>query len=380
LGAVTSSGEGREATDEGSTGKFIAPQPLTIRLLPLSCSCIALVLAFLGLFEWDVPLTRFVRSLNDVHLDHLTNPWLATLSDIGDRLGRGESLVIVSLILFAVGFGLKYESWKAAGWRSLLAHGAAGGIGNLVKHLVGRPRPKFMHAGNLELSPVTGVGWDSFPSGHATASFAVATVLAAAFPRWRWAILSLAIAITASRILRGSHFLTDVAAGAVIGYAIGSVMARPWREWRASLQSTLFEVTPLLGALLVLFWTIGHQPSHAGSIAQWMGAGMFFTMVGLVGHVLVAVKAAHVPAWLSMSMAQSLIGLGLGMTTGSLWVTATVLCIGLAHWLRHYVEVEASSAVESERYGLLLTEAAFVLAVLLALLLVVDLRGVLPML
>jgi hypothetical protein len=237
-----------------------------------------------------------------------------------------------------------------------------------------------MHAGNLELSPVTGVGWDSFPSGHATASFAVASVLAATFPRWRWAILSLAIAIAASRILRGSHFLTDVVGGAVIGHAIGFVVARPWREWRASLETALFEITPLLGALLVVFWTIGHQPSHAGSIALWIGAGMLITIVGLVGHVLRAVKAATMPTWLSTSMTQSLIGLGLGITTGSLWVTATVLCIGLAHWMRTYWRTEASCAIEPEKYGLLLKEAAFVLAVLLALLLVVDLRGALPML
>ena len=29
---------------------------------PFACSCAALMLAFAGLFEWEVPLTRFVRS------------------------------------------------------------------------------------------------------------------------------------------------------------------------------------------------------------------------------------------------------------------------------------------------------------------------------
>jgi membrane-associated phospholipid phosphatase len=343
-------------------------------------SICALTLSFVGLFEWDVPLTRFVRSLNDVHMDRLANPWLAQLSDVGDRMGKGESLVILSLGLLAFGYGLKHEIWKAAGWQSLLAHGVAAAISNLVKHAVGRPRPKFMHAGNLELSPVAGSGWDSFPSGHATAAFAVATVLAAKFPRWRWVILPLAIAIAASRIVRGSHFLTDVAGGASIGYAVGSVVARPWREWRASLESALFEMTPLLAALIAVVWTIGHQPSNAWPVAQWIGAGMFFTMLGLAGHVLLAVQAGKAPTWLSMSMTQGLIGLGLGMTTGSLWVSATVLCVCLAHWLRSYQDVEAASAIKTARYGLLLKEAVFVLAVLLMLLLVADLRGALPML
>ncbi|HET7438063.1 MAG TPA: phosphatase PAP2 family protein, partial [Nitrospira sp.] len=146
------------------------------RFAPLAFSCVSLVLTFFGLFEWDVPLTRFVRSLNDFQVDHLHNPWLAQLSDVGDRLGKGDSLIIVSLVAMAVGFGLKQAVWKAAGWQSLLAHGLAGLFSNLMKHLIGRPRPKFMHAGTLELSPVSGSGWDSFPSGHAAASFAVATV------------------------------------------------------------------------------------------------------------------------------------------------------------------------------------------------------------
>jgi membrane-associated phospholipid phosphatase len=376
---VTSSGEGRETHGERAIRESVSPRPRATRLLSLVCSCGALVLVFLGLFEWDVPFTRFVRSLNDLHIDHLANPWLARLSDIGDQLGRGESLAVISLAMWAVGFVLKQETWKAAGWRSLLAHGIAAGIGNLVKHAVGRPRPKFMHAGNLELSPVTGSGWDSFPSGHATASFAVATVLAAKFPQWRWVILPFAMAIAASRIVRGSHFLTDVAGGAVIGYVIGSVAVGPWREWRASLESALFEITPLLAAFMAVVWTIGHRPTDVWPAAQWIGAGVFFTLLGLVGHVLLAVKAAKMPPWLSISATQRLIGLGLSMTTGSLWVTMTVLCVCLAHWLRSYWKVGTVSAIEPARYGLWLKEAAFVLAVLLVLLLVVDLRGALPM-
>ena len=377
---MTASGQERQTGEQESIRRPLSPQPLVARFLSIAFSCIALVLAFLGLFEWDVPLTRFVRSLNDIQRDHLANPWLAQLSDVGDRLGRGESLVIISVLILAVGFGLKYESWKAAGWRSLLGHGVAAGVSNLVKHAIGRPRPKFMHAGNLELSPVAGSGWDSFPSGHATASFAVATVLSEKFPRWRWVFLSLAIAIAASRIVRGSHFVTDVAGGAVMGHVIGSVVARPWREWRGSIESALFEVTPLLAAVLAVVWTIGYQSSDAWAVAHWIGAGVVFTMFGLSGHVLLVVKAAKAPPWLSMSATQSFIGLGLGMATGSLWVMATILCVCLAHWLRSGWGVEAAATSEPARYGLLIKEAALVLAVLFGLLLVVDLRGALPML
>lgn len=221
-------------------------QPLATRLLPLACSIAALILTFVGLFKWDVPLTRFVRSLNDLHLDHLANPWLAQLSDIGDRLGKGESLVILSLALLAVGYGLKHPQWKDAGWQSLIAHGLAALSANILKHAIGRPRPKFMHAGNLELSPVSGSGWDSFPSGHAAAAFAVATLLAVRFPRARWPILVAAVAIATSRVIRGSHYLTDVAGGTALGCIMGMIAAHSWREWRASIGMAICRMTPFL--------------------------------------------------------------------------------------------------------------------------------------
>src|SRR5262245_6993257 len=104
-------------------------------------SVCGLILAFVGLFEWDVPLTRYIRSLNDFHMDHLANPWLAQLSDIGDRLGKGESLVILSVVLLAIGYGLKHPQWKDAGWQSLIAHGLAALSANILKHVIGRGRP-----------------------------------------------------------------------------------------------------------------------------------------------------------------------------------------------------------------------------------------------
>ena len=264
-------------------------------LIPLAFSCTALVLAFAGLFEWDVPLTRFIRSLNDSHMDHLTNPWLAQLSDIGDRLGKGESLVILSLVLLAVGYGLKHPQWKDAGRQSLIAHGLAALSANILKHAIGRPRPKFMHAGNLALFPASGSGWDSFPSGHAAAAFAVATVLATKFPRARWPILAVAVAIAASRIVRGSHYLTDVAAGAALGCVMGVIAAHPWREWRASAGMAVCRMTPFFVATLALIWTIVHLPSEAWPFQQLLWGGRDTYPGGTRGPYLVDGAVVMVP-------------------------------------------------------------------------------------
>jgi len=351
------------------------------RITALLCSCTALVLTLIGLFEWDVPLTRFIRSLNIAQTDHLANPWLAHLSNIGDRLGNGESLVVISIAIGAIGLLLKRADWKTAGWQSLLAHGIAGVVSNLMKHLIGRARPKFMHSGTLELFPVSGSGWDSFPSGHATASFAVATVLAMKWPKLRYPILVIPCAIAASRIVRGSHFLTDVAAGALFGYLIGSVVANPWRDWRSSLESALFALAPVLAALLAIVWTIGHRPSDLWPAPQLIGAGLTIVILGLVGHIAMVARPTFLPLFFTRPLAQGLIGLGLGMVTGSAWVTVTVLLVCVAYWLRcRAVEDSRVSASATADSRLILKEALFVLAILSALVLGVELRGALPML
>ena len=63
----------------------------------------------------------------------------------------------------------------------------------------------------------------SFPSGHATGAFAVATVVATRYHthRWvPWAVHGFATAVSFSRITGESHFPSDVFLGAALGYTI----------------------------------------------------------------------------------------------------------------------------------------------------------------
>ena len=325
-----------------------------------------------------MPLTRFVRSLYPPPGSEPI-PWLMQFSNIGDRLGKGGSLVILSLALLAVGYGLKLPQWKDAGWQSLIAHGLAAVSANILKHAIGRPRPKFMHAGNLEFSPISGSGWDSFPSGHAAAAIAVATVLATKFPRARWPILAMAVAIAASRVIRGSHYLTDVAGGAALGCLMGMIAAHPWREWRASVGIIVSRMTPFFVATLALVWTIVHLPSEAWPFQQLLWGGLLLTLVGLVGHVLWSMQSSWRPAWLSGSLARGLVGLGLGMTAGSLFVTTAVLLVCVAHWLDGLSRQVESMAESHMGLWAAMVEGLFVAAMLLVLGASYALKGIVPM-
>jgi len=82
-------------------------------------------------------------------------------------------------------------------------------------------------SGYREMSGLT------FPSGHTALAFASFVVLAAAFPRARWWFLALACGVGVSRVLMGEHFVSDVVAGAGVGYACARALLRIPRVRRA---------------------------------------------------------------------------------------------------------------------------------------------------
>lgn len=68
----------------------------------------------------------------------------------------------------------------------------------------------------------------SFPSGHTTASFAVAIPFIFAVPALFPLFLSLSLIVGFSRIYLGLHYPSDVLAGAVIGTSVASVTVAIW--------------------------------------------------------------------------------------------------------------------------------------------------------
>jgi membrane-associated phospholipid phosphatase len=106
----------------------------------------------------------------------------------------------------------------------LLADAAAEGIADALKAAVGSHRPRgFDPLVPIPRSP-------SFPSGHATVSFACATVLSALAPRAAPAFFLLAAAIAYSRLYLGVHWPLDVVAGAAIGVATALLLLAAGRR------------------------------------------------------------------------------------------------------------------------------------------------------
>jgi membrane-associated phospholipid phosphatase len=134
------------------------------------------------------------------------------------RLGKAGNNGAIWLgigVVLAILDGSNREAWLICGFLGPVAIA----LNYLVKLVVRRPRPV------LEgLPPLGGAPSSlSFPSAHATSSFAVATAMTRVEPLGALAF-ALAFALALGRPYLGMHYPSDVLVGAVLGVALGLIV------------------------------------------------------------------------------------------------------------------------------------------------------------
>jgi len=150
-----------------------------------------------------------------IHLNFLHTAALDRFFTVYTLLGDGLILIVLITILLLCRRYLQCIHVVAA----FLASGLAAQV---IKELTHAPRPRtFLQPGQYQyfIEGVTGGGWASFPSGHTTTAFAIATIMALHARKQWMAMLYLVLAISVgySRIYLGQHFPQDVLAGSIIG-------------------------------------------------------------------------------------------------------------------------------------------------------------------
>ena len=141
------------------------------------------------------------------------------------------ALEIASMLTPAVLLGEKPDQYVKIGIMYLETQLLTWGTTELLKHTIDRARP-YMYCDNPPQEKVDSGDWNnSFPSGHTAMSFAGASFASYVFwkynPESKWRIpvtaasYSLAAAVAVLRVAGGSHFMTDVLTGALLGTAIG---------------------------------------------------------------------------------------------------------------------------------------------------------------
>jgi membrane-associated phospholipid phosphatase len=131
------------------------------------------------------------------------------------------------------------------GWLLIASVTASGLAGEILKLVFRRERPR-AHGGAYYFRPFTDrplySGGLALPSSHAIVAFGAATMLSRLYPRaWPvWYLLAIGCGLT--RVMAQAHFVSDVAASALVAWAIAAWL---WRRHERRIERS----SMTLGAL-----------------------------------------------------------------------------------------------------------------------------------
>ncbi|MGI9101849.1 MAG: phosphatase PAP2 family protein [Terriglobales bacterium] len=159
----------------------------------------------------DTPGSRAIQSLPlQQHAGQLSNVGL------GLELGGAGAA-------YLLGCAKHNDGIRATGQQALEAAGAALVFDEALKRAFNRQRPTASNS--------AGEFWEggsSFASGHATASFAIASVVAHRYshkPWLKWGAYAVAAGVSLARYPAKEHFFSDILIGGTLGYITGTYLA-----------------------------------------------------------------------------------------------------------------------------------------------------------
>lgn len=178
-----------------------------------------------GLMAVDNPINRLIQrntTSGGVNAFDKVNNWLGPSALAGINAG----VVVIGLTTEEFGGSNKL---KRTGLIGLEAEAFAVVAATALKVVTGRARPD-ANEGATHFKPFSGLD-TSFPSGHAAASFAVATVFAERYPGpVAWTAYTLAATVSFARLYTNQHWTSDVVAGALIGWGMGYFLSKRHAE------------------------------------------------------------------------------------------------------------------------------------------------------
>ncbi len=158
---------------------------------------------------------------------------LGWLSELADQ----PQLISLCAATLALGLVTRNARLARTGGRMLAAELLATKLKSTVKHRIDRTRPRVSDDGGdyaLQLGHDHAPERNSFPSGHTAGAVAVARAVAREYPEHQGAAYAVATFVAVIQIPRCQHYLTDLAAGAIVGLAaeagidrMAALMPRP---------------------------------------------------------------------------------------------------------------------------------------------------------
>ena len=164
-----------------------------------------------------------------------------------ERFGAEYSLVVLGGFYLAGATGNNDKATAVAQDGLAASLIASGIITPTIKFITGRARPR-ENTGTATFHPFSTdySSNSSFPSGHATQAFALASVIASHYDEtWvKYSSYTIASLVGVARSYHGAHFASDVLAGALIGTLVGESVVAHNKQLRSSRVVLLPDITP----------------------------------------------------------------------------------------------------------------------------------------
>jgi len=141
----------------------------------------------------------------------IKNPFFDIIMEWITHFGSVFVILIIMTSLFL--WEERKREWIPTLWASFLT---AILLCVLLKLIIARPRPT-----SEVIYPLFNLLIYSFPSLHATVSFAAIPILDKEFPMFKLFWILFAVLVAFSRVYFEFHYLSDVIGGALLGYFIG---------------------------------------------------------------------------------------------------------------------------------------------------------------
>ncbi len=218
--------------------------------LPQTATAACLLLGALAALAVDLPLAGWLGqdpSPLPKALVHVVT-WAEAFAH-----GLGVPIFALAVILLDPAHRPQVPRLLTAGWGSGL-------MADLAKLAIQRFRPReFNYVGGVfdTFGPLInvgkGTGLQSFPSAHSAVAVGMAVGFSWLYPRGRWLFAALAALACMQRLASDSHFLSDVLAGATIGFLFGqacvgsSWLGCSFDRWEASWRRRSTATTPKAG-------------------------------------------------------------------------------------------------------------------------------------
>ncbi len=154
-------------------------------------------------------------------------PVLDSLSEFGELMGDGITSLGITGLFYLAGGIYENERLMRVGQRGIESFLCTGVTTWALKCLIGRSRPYQELGAYHFVGPTIESKEMSFPSGHSTSAFSLASVVASEYDNLLVDTMAYGLATLTglSRIYDDEHWASDVFVGAALGITIGKLIA-----------------------------------------------------------------------------------------------------------------------------------------------------------